>query len=76
MLSLDEKHRLRLAVKQLPANDQRLVELLYFQERPKPLAEMLEEMNLKTHQALYKRKKKVLKKIFDLLVADYEKSQQ
>lgn len=76
LLSLDEKVRLRIAVRQLSAQDQRLLELLYFQETPMALSDVLAGMNLNTHQALYKRKKKVLKIIFDLLVADYEKSQQ
>lgn len=76
LLSLDEKTRLRIAVRQLSAQDQRLLELLYFHKKPMALSDVLAGMNMNTHQALYKRKKKVLKKLFDLLVADYEKSQQ
>lgn len=75
VMAQDEKIRLRMAVQHLSAKEQRLIELLYFQQKQKPLHEILAELEI-THQALYKRKKKVLKKIFDLLVADYKKGQQ
>lgn len=74
-VSLDEKARLRIAVRQLPAKDQRLIELLYFQQKQKKLSEITAELGI-THQALYKRKKKILEKISSLLVADSKKGQQ
>lgn len=70
----DEKARLKIVVKQLSAKEQRLIELLYFQEKME-LREITAELGI-THQALYKQKKKVLEKIRTLLVADLEKSQQ
>lgn len=67
--------KLRLAIKELPTDERKLIEMLYFSEQ-KTLSEVEVSRLLGVSQAaINKKKKKILKKLKNLVI-NFEKSQQ